>query len=125
MDNCKKFKDNNKLMSLGIDNDKLLEKYKTILTKIEDLKNIELNALPAYDDSYIKTKIRKHFDKVYTDFPDLNMPEVGVECESLIIIPIDSLLIYKNKYYLQMYTGNCAHEIVNAQMIDYLDDNVF
>ena len=31
---------NNKLMSLHIDNDKLLEKYKTIWTKVEDLGNI-------------------------------------------------------------------------------------
>ena len=31
---------NNKLMPLCIDDEKLLEKYKTIWTKIEDLKNI-------------------------------------------------------------------------------------
>ena len=40
----------NKLMSIHINNNKLLEKYKTIWTKIEDLKNIELNALSVYDD---------------------------------------------------------------------------
>ena len=34
---------NNKLMFLGIDDDKLLEKYKTILTNIEDLRIIEKN----------------------------------------------------------------------------------
>ena len=34
---------NNKLMSFRIDNDKLSEQYKTIWTKIEDLKNIKLN----------------------------------------------------------------------------------
>ena len=28
---------------------RLLEKYKTIWTKIEDVKNIKLNALPVYD----------------------------------------------------------------------------
>ena len=33
----------NKLMSFRIDGDKLFEKYKAISTKIEDLKNIELN----------------------------------------------------------------------------------
>ena len=48
---------NNKLMSFCIDDDKLLEKYKAIWTKIEDLKNTELNALPAYDDRCIKNKI--------------------------------------------------------------------
>ena len=45
-------------MSLHIDDNKLLEKYKTIWTRIEDLKNTELNALPFYDDRYIKAKIR-------------------------------------------------------------------
>ena len=33
---------NNKLMSLRINDEKLLEIYKTFLTKIENLKNIEL-----------------------------------------------------------------------------------
>ena len=47
---------NNKLMSLLIDDGKLLKKYKTIWTKIEDLQNIDLEALPAYDGRYIKTK---------------------------------------------------------------------
>ena len=34
-------------MSLRIDDDKLLKEHKTMWTKIEDLQNIELNALPA------------------------------------------------------------------------------
>ena len=45
---------NNKLMSFHVDDEKLLEKYKAILTKIEDLKNMKLNALPVYDDRYMK-----------------------------------------------------------------------
>ena len=38
-------------MSFRIDDEKLLEKYKTIWTKIE-LKNIVLNVLPVYDNRY-------------------------------------------------------------------------
>ena len=34
-------------MSFRTDNEKLLQKYKAIWTKIKDLKNIELNALPV------------------------------------------------------------------------------
>ena len=49
-----------------IDNERLLEKYKTIWVKIEDLKNIELKALSFYDNRYVKTKIRTHGDKIYT-----------------------------------------------------------
>ena len=63
---------NNKLMIFCIDDAKLLEKYKAIWTKIENLKNIELNALPVYDDRYIKTKIRTFGDKVYSNFRGLN-----------------------------------------------------
>ena len=51
----KTFKDKtNKLIYFLIDDEKLLEKYKAIWTKIEDLKSIELNALPVYDNRYIK-----------------------------------------------------------------------
>ena len=42
----------NKLMSFRIGDEKLLEKYKATWTKIKDLKNIELDALPVYDDIY-------------------------------------------------------------------------
>ena len=74
---------NSKLMSLHIDDDKLLGKYKTIWTKIEDLKNIELNALPISDGKLTKTKIRTYGDKDYTNFCGLSVPEDGVECKSL------------------------------------------
>ena len=41
-------------MFFRIDDENLLTKYKTIWTTIEDLKYVKLNALPAYDDRYIK-----------------------------------------------------------------------
>ena len=59
---------NNKQMYLRIDDDKLLEEYRTSQTKIEDLKNIELNALPVNHSRYIKNKRGTHGDKVYTNF---------------------------------------------------------
>ena len=56
---------NSKLMSFRIDDEELLEQYKAIWSKIEDLKKIELNALPVFDDRSIKTKTRTYGDKVY------------------------------------------------------------
>ena len=50
--------------------------YNAIWTKIENFKNIELNTLLVYDDRYIKTKRRKYYNKVYTNFRDLNVPEM-------------------------------------------------
>ena len=53
-----KVKEGNKLISSRRDDEKLLQKHKFIWTKIEDFKNIKQNALPVYDDRYIKTEIR-------------------------------------------------------------------
>ena len=71
MSGCVKSKDGNKgnkLMSFRINDEKLLEKYKNIWTEIEDLNNIKLNALPVYDERYIKTEIRTYDDKFYINF---------------------------------------------------------
>ena len=72
----------NKLMLFRINDKKLLEKYNTIWTKIENLKNIELNILPIYDDRYTKTILRTEVDNVYTNFRVLNVPENDIEGES-------------------------------------------
>ena len=66
-------------MSFCIVDEKLLEKYKTIWSKIKDLKSTELNTSPVYDDRYIKTKIRTYGNKVYTNLRGSNMSEGDTE----------------------------------------------
>ena len=66
-------------------------------------KNIELNALPVYDRRYTETKRRTYGDNVCTNFCGLNVREDDIEFESFTVISIDSLLVYENKYYLQVY----------------------
>ena len=92
---------------------KLLEKYKAIWTKIEDLRNIKLNILLVYNDRYKNPKIRTYGDKVYTNFRGLNPQEDDIESESFTVISIDSLHVDENKYYLQVYLGNCAYKNLN------------
>ena len=53
---------------------------------MENLRNIELSALPVYDNRHIRTKIRTYGDKVYTNFRSLDASEDGVECEFFKII---------------------------------------
>ena len=53
------------------------------------------------------------------------MPEDDIKCESFTVTFIDSLLVYDNKYYPQVYLENFASEIVNKKMTDYLDGNFF
>ena len=85
--------------NVHIDDDKLLENYKTIWTKTEELRNIDLNALQVYYDRYRKRKLRTYSDNLYSNFCGLNAPEDGVE--SFTITSIDSLFAHENKYYLQ------------------------
>ena len=84
---------NKKLLSFRIDDEKLLEKYKTIWTKIEDL-NVKSNALLVYYYRYIKTKIRIYGDKLYSNFRGLNLAENYRECKPFAIISIDCLFVY-------------------------------
>ena len=53
------------------------------------------------------------------------MPEGDIESKSFTVIPIDYLLVYENKYHLQVYLHNCAYKIVNKQMTDYHVKNLF
>ena len=53
------------------------------------------------------------------------MSEDDIGSQSFTVISIDFLLVYENKYYLQVYLDICAYKIVNKQMTVYLDENVF
>ena len=53
---------------IDIDDDKLLEKYKTIWTQIKNSKNIEFVSLPVHDDIFLNTKVRTCDNKVYINF---------------------------------------------------------
>ena len=52
-----------------------------------------------YGHRYIKTKIRTYGDNVYASFCSL-------EHESVV-----SLLVYKNKYFLQVYLDNGTYKL--------------
>ena len=80
--NIKDGNEDKKLTFFPINDEKLLEKYKAIWTKIEDFKNIKLNGLPLYANRHKETKIKTHGDNNSTTFLSLNAAEVGAECES-------------------------------------------
>ena len=84
-----------------------------------------MNAVPVYDDRYTKAKIRAYGDKAYSNFQSLNVPKDGEEFEFFTNISIDSLLVYENKYYFQVYLNNCPYKISEKQMRNYLDGNLF
>ena len=49
----------------------------------------------------------------------------NIECELFTAISIDSVLVYNKKYYLEEYLDKCGYKVVNKQMTNYLDENLF
>ena len=45
----------------------------------------------------------------------MNGLEDDIECEPFTVISTDSLILYKTKYYLQVYLYNCAYKIAKKQ----------
>ena len=41
------------------------------------------------------------------------MPEDDIECESFTVISIDSILVYENKYCMQVYLNDYDYKIAN------------
>ena len=52
------------------------------------------------------------------------MPGDDIECKSFTVISINYLLVYKNKYYLEVYLDKGPYKIAIKQMTDYLDDGI-
>ena len=61
----------------------------------------------------MKNKLSIYGQKVNTNFCGLNVSEDDIECEAFTVISTDSLLVYENKYYLQVYLDNCAYKVAN------------
>ena len=61
----------------------------------------------------IETKIRTYSNEAYTNCRGLTVPENDIQCESFTVISIDFLLVYENKYYLQVYLDNFTYKIAN------------
>ena len=45
------------------------------------------------------------------------MSENDTECESFIVISLDLLLVYENKYHMQKYLDNCGYKMANKWQI--------
>ena len=78
-----------------------------------------MNVLPFSDYSYLKIKIIAYGHEACTNFCGLNVSEDGAECDSFTIASTDFLLVYENKYYLQVYLGSLTYKIVG------LDNHLF
>ena len=88
----KYFENGGKHMSLKIDDESVYVKYNRIWNKIRKFLGVKFHTESIYDDSYIKTKVKKCSDIIKTLFSGDDIPNERFEYSCLSCISIDSVL---------------------------------
>ena len=78
-------------MSFLIKNEELPEKYNEIWDKVRNKIKKEFNSEPAYNEKYLKTKIKLYEEKINTNFYGDKIPKEGSQCIWFSGILIDSI----------------------------------
>ena len=115
----KYFDDGGKNMSLKIEDDNVLVKYNQIWNKIKKMLSIKFHSQPAYDEKYIKNKVKTFNEAVNTIFSD--DPKENIHHICLTAIYIDSVMKADKKYYHQVYLEQCKYKIKKKKMVNFID----
>ena len=118
--------DNNKAMSLKVDDNKLLKRYNKIWEIISNLLNIEFDSEPVYgdNDKYIKTKIKMYEDRVNKNFQGKEVPKEDALYKCLSLIALESVIRVSEKYYPQTLLEDCKYVIRKSKMENLIIDDL-
>ena len=85
-----------------IEDESLLEKYKTIWDKVSSDIKKELDRKPVYRKSFLKNKIESCSDETKA-FHDIKMSKAGSNCICLAVVNVNSPLKKDENCYLQEF----------------------
>ena len=118
-------------MSLMVKDKQLLENYRKIWNKIEELMKINFNTRTTYgddNDKYIKTKIKTYKDSKITNFHNKNgskkIPEEKVPHKRLSIIILDSVIYAYEKCHPQTFLEECKYVKETIKTNNYIDEEL-
>ena len=94
---AKYFDQNGKYINLIVNDKEILKVYTEIWNKIKSLFKKGFNIEPAYNDKYIKTKIKICNERVYTNFQYRKIPKDKEYCTWLSVILSDFILVNSDK----------------------------
>ena len=93
MNGCiKYFENGGKDMSFIIKGDNILDKHNEILGKIKEKLTIKFHSMPAYDQTYIKAKVREFNGIIKTNFLGNEIPKENMYYTCIACITIDSVM---------------------------------
>ena len=79
-------------MSFKNEDDYVLVKYNEIQTRIKKTLNIKLHSKSAYDEKYIKAKVKTFNKVINTVFSDKKIPNGSIHYIRIAAISIDSVM---------------------------------
>ena len=107
--------------SFMIENDDALVKYNEIWNKIEKILNKKFHSMPAYDEKYIKAKIREFNGVIKTNFLGGEVPKQGVDYTCIVCITIDSVMRMEKKNDTQVYLEEYKYKLKKIKMPEFTD----
>ena len=90
-------------MSFMVKDEYVLDKYNEIWDKIKNKLNIKFHSMPAYDETYIKVKVREFNGVIKTNFLGGTVPKENMHYIRIACIIIDSVMRMEKKNHPQVY----------------------
>ena len=100
----------------------MLEKYNHIWEKVKSSIKKEFDSESAYNEKYIKTKIKSYKGKINTNFHNNKLPKEGSQCICLSVILINSVFRTGKSYYPQVFLEECKYVVKEKKIPEYITD---
>ena len=99
----KSFENRSKNMCFMIKNDDVLNKYEEIWDKVKNTLKIKFHSMPAYDEKYMKVKVREFNGVIKTTFLGDKIPKESMHYFCIVCITIDSVMKMEKKRIIQTF----------------------
>ena len=117
----KYFEKGEKNMPFVIKDDDVLNKYNEIWDKIKETLSIKFHSMPAYDEKYIKAKVREFNGGIKTNFLADKIPKESMHYTYIACITIDSVMRMEKKNYPQVYLEECKYRTRKTKMTKFIE----
>ena len=117
----KYFENREKNISFVIKDDMCLNKYNEIYDKIKETLSITFHSMPAYDEKYIKSKVREFNNMIKTNFLSDEVPKENELYTCMACIIIDSVMRMEKKNYPQVYLEECKYRMKKTKMTKFIE----
>ena len=117
----KYFENGGKNMSFVIKDDDVLDKYNEIWDKIKETLSIKFHSMPAYDEKYIKAKVREFNGGIRTNFLADKIPKESMHYTYIACITIDSVMRMEKKNYPQVLLEECKYRTRKTKMTKFIE----